>query len=42
MRRGALTMPGLLDPIVPIQKGPDVWKLIENDPGQVVKYAVVF
>ncbi len=42
MRRGTLTVPGLLDPVVPIQKGPDVWALIENDPGQVVKYAVCF
>jgi threonine dehydrogenase-like Zn-dependent dehydrogenase len=42
MRQGRLTAPGLLDPIVPIHKGPDVWALIENDPGQVVKYAVLF
>ena len=42
MRRGTLNMPGLLDPIVPLHKGPDVWALIENDPGKVVKYAVRF
>ena len=42
MRQGRLTAPGLLDPIVPIYKGPDVWTLIENDPGQVIKFAVSF
>ncbi|MDI7278162.1 MAG: zinc-binding dehydrogenase [Anaerolineae bacterium] len=42
MRQGKLTAPGLVDPIVPIHKGPDVWRLIEEDPGQVIKYAVRF
>jgi threonine dehydrogenase-like Zn-dependent dehydrogenase len=42
MRQGKLTAPGLLQPIVPIHKGPDVWRLIEEDPGQVIKYAVRF
>ncbi len=42
MRQGKLTAPDLLNPIVPIQKGPEVWRLIEEDPGQVIKYAVRF
>ncbi len=42
MRQGKLTAPGLINPIVPIYKGPDVWRQIEEAPSQVIKYAVRF
>jgi threonine dehydrogenase-like Zn-dependent dehydrogenase len=42
MRRGKLTAPGLIDPIVSIDKGPEVFRLIHHEPDKVQKYAVRF
>jgi threonine dehydrogenase-like Zn-dependent dehydrogenase len=42
MRQGKLTAPGLIDPVVTIDEGPAVFRLIENDPGKVIKFAVRF
>lgn len=42
IRKGRLTAPGLIQPVVSIEEGPEVFRLIENDPGQVIKYAVRF
>ncbi|MFB3882387.1 MAG: zinc-binding dehydrogenase [Armatimonadota bacterium] len=42
MRQGKLTAPGLIDPIVTIDEGPEVFRLIEQDPGKVIKFAVKF
>jgi threonine dehydrogenase-like Zn-dependent dehydrogenase len=40
MRQGKLTAPGLIDPVVTIDEGPEVFRLIEKDPGKVIKFAV--
>ncbi len=42
MRQGRLTAPGLIDPIVPIEQGPEVFRLIERAPERVIKFAVTF
>jgi threonine dehydrogenase-like Zn-dependent dehydrogenase len=42
MRQGKLTCPGLIYPVVSIEEGPEVWRLIEQDPDKVIKYAVRF
>jgi len=42
MRQGKLTAPGLIDPVVSLQEGPEVWRLIEHEPDKVIKYAVAF
>ena len=42
MRKGKLTAPGLIDPIVPIEQGPLVFRWIEEEPERVLKYAVRF
>ncbi|MFC1712230.1 zinc-binding dehydrogenase [Candidatus Poribacteria bacterium] len=42
IRKGRLTAPGLIYPVVQIEEGPEVFRLIENDPDQVIKYAVRF
>ena len=42
MRRGRLNVDGLLHPIVPIEEGPEVWRLIQEDPGKVIKFGVRF
>jgi threonine dehydrogenase-like Zn-dependent dehydrogenase len=42
MRKGKLTAPGIIDPIVPLDEGPAVFELIKNEPDQVIKYAVRF
>ena len=42
MRKGRLTAPGLIDPIVPIEQGPLVFRWIEEEPERVLKYAVRF
>jgi len=42
MRQGRLTAPGLVKPIVAIDQGPEVFRLIEEDPGKVIKFAVRF
>ena len=42
MRKGKLTAPGLIGPVVPIEQGPEVFELIRSDPDKVRKYAVRF
>jgi len=42
MRKGKLTAPGLVHPVVPLDQGPDVWRLIEHEPDKVMKYAIRF
>jgi threonine dehydrogenase-like Zn-dependent dehydrogenase len=42
IRKGRLTAPGLLHPVVSIEEGPQVFRLIENEPDRVIKYAVRF
>jgi len=42
MRQGRLTAPGLIQPIVALEEGPEVFRLIENEPDKVIKYAVRF
>ena len=42
MRQGKLRADGLIDPVVPLEQGPEVFRLIQENPGQVVKYAVRF
>lgn len=42
MWQGRLLAPGVIDPIVSIEEGPDVFDLIRNHPERVVKYAVRF
>ena len=42
MRQGRLTVSGLIDPVVPIEEGPEVWRMIEQEPDRVIKYAVRF
>ncbi len=42
IRKGRLTAPGLIQPVVSIDEGPEVFRLIENEPDKVIKYAVRF
>ena len=42
MRQGRLTAPGLIDPVVTIEQGPEVFRLIQEEPGKVIKFAVRF
>ena len=42
MRQGRLTAPGLIQPVVALEDGPEVFRLIENEPDKVIKYAVRF
>jgi len=42
MRQGKLTAPGLIDPVVTIDQGPEVFRLIEQEPDRVLKFAVRF
>jgi threonine dehydrogenase-like Zn-dependent dehydrogenase len=42
MRQGKLTAPGLIDPVVTIDQGPEVFRLIEDEPDKVTKFAVQF
>jgi hypothetical protein len=42
MRKGRLAAPGLIDPVVSLEQGADVFRLIQNEPDQVIKYAVRF
>ena len=42
MRQGKLTAPGLIDPVVKIDQGPEVWRMIEQEPEKVMKFAVEF
>ena len=42
MRQGKLTAPGLIRPVVTIDRGPEVFRLIEEHPSEVLKFAVKF
>ena len=42
MRKGRLTAPGLITPIVSLEDGPDVWRMIREEPDKVIKYAIRF
>jgi threonine dehydrogenase-like Zn-dependent dehydrogenase len=42
MRQGRLTAPGLIHPVVSLAEGPEVFRLIENEPDRVIKFAVRF
>jgi threonine dehydrogenase-like Zn-dependent dehydrogenase len=42
MRKNKLTAPGLIDPVVSLDQGPEVFHLIKEAPGEVIKYAVRF
>ncbi len=42
MRQGALTAPGMIQPLVSLDEAPAVWDLIVNDPAEVVKFGVCF
>ena len=42
MRQGRLTAPGLIDPVVTLDEGPEIFRTIEQDPGKVTKFAVRF
>jgi threonine dehydrogenase-like Zn-dependent dehydrogenase len=42
MRKGRLTAPGLIQPVVSLDEGPEVFRLIKEAPGEVIKYAVRF
>jgi hypothetical protein len=40
MRKGRLTAPGLIDPVVPLDEGPAVWELIKSEPDKVEKHGI--
>lgn len=42
MRQGTLTAPGLIQPIVSIDEGDEVFRMIRDEPDRVIKYAVRF
>jgi len=42
MRQRVISATGLITPVVPLQEGPAVFRLIEDDPGAVIKFAVTF
>jgi threonine dehydrogenase-like Zn-dependent dehydrogenase len=42
MRKGILSAPGLISPIVALDEGPEVFRLIAEEPEKVMKYAVRF
>mgnify|MGYP006305815435 CR=1 FL=1 len=42
MRRGKLTAPGLITPVVSPDEATEVFDLIRDHPDQVIKYAVRF
>ena len=42
LRSGRLDAPGLIKPIVPIEEGVEVFRLIRDEPDKVIKYAVRF
>ena len=42
MRKGRLTAPGLIFPVVPLEEGPEVFRLIEHEPDKVIKFAIRF
>ena len=42
MRQGRLTAPGLIQPLVSLDKFQEVWRLIQDHPEEVVKFAIRF
>jgi len=42
MRKGKLTAPGLIQPVVRLEEGPEVFRQIREEPDRVIKYAVSF
>jgi len=42
MRKGRLTAPGLIQPVVSLDEGPEVFRLIREEPDRVQKYAIRF
>jgi threonine dehydrogenase-like Zn-dependent dehydrogenase len=42
MRKGKLSAPGLIQPVVPLEEAPEVFRLIREEPDRVIKYAVRF
>jgi threonine dehydrogenase-like Zn-dependent dehydrogenase len=42
MRQGHLSAPGLVQPIVSLDEGPEVFRMIEQEPKRVIKFAVRF
>ena len=42
MRQGALTAPGLIQPLVSLDEGPAAWDLVVNEPAEVVKFGIRF
>ena len=42
MRKGKLTAPGLITPVLTLEEGPDLFRRIEEEPDTVIKYAVRF
>ena len=42
MRKGKLAAPGLITPVVSIEDGPEVFRLMECEPDKVIKFAVEF
>lgn len=42
MRQGILQVPGLIQPVMSLEEAPDVFRLMRDDPGRVVKFAVRF
>jgi threonine dehydrogenase-like Zn-dependent dehydrogenase len=42
MHQGQLTAPGLIQPVISLEDGPEIFRLIENEPDKVIKYAVQF
>jgi hypothetical protein len=39
---GALTAPGLIQPLVSLDEGPAVWDLVVNEPAEVLKFGIRF
>jgi threonine dehydrogenase-like Zn-dependent dehydrogenase len=42
MQQGKLTAPGIIKPIVSLSEAGDIFRLIKDEPDQVIKYAVRF
>lgn len=42
MRKGKLTAPGLIQPVVRLEEGPEVFRRIREEPDRVIKYAISF
>ena len=42
MKQGQLTAPGLINPLVSLEEVPEVFRLIEHHPEEVIKFGVRF